>query len=385
MSRIDRRSVLLLTGASGLLGRYLLKDLSAQGRNIAVLVRGRNYQTAKARIDSLLRDWDDISSLNPHRPFILHGDITKSECGLSASDLNWISANVNEVVHSAASLAFLYRDKDGEPYSSNVLGTSKLLEVCRSTGIRNFHHISTAYVCGLRSGKVLETELDVGQSLGNDYERSKIESEQLVKASSFFESATIYRPSIIIGDLSNGFTSTFHGFYAPLRILHAWVDSFLNSQLQPKSLLASIGMTGMEYKNLVPVNWVSAVISRIVLNPKLHNNTYHITSSRPTSVSSIESVFSELLSEMHPCDGQSSSRSSFKPVIDSAKLTSLFYDQMEIYKSYWRNDPEFDSTNTSKAVPDLPSPLINEAVLRRLCRFAIHNNYKWPPAFNHLN
>lgn len=39
-------------------------------------------------------------------------------------------------------------------------GTRNVLQLCRATGIRQFYHVSTAYVCGLRKGQVLEDELD---------------------------------------------------------------------------------------------------------------------------------------------------------------------------------------------------------------------------------
>ena len=72
-----------------------------------------------------------------------------------------------------------------EPYLSNLNGTRNVLEFCSKTDIREFHHVSTAYVCGTRRGRILESELDVGQEHGNDYEISKFESEQLVRAQVF--------------------------------------------------------------------------------------------------------------------------------------------------------------------------------------------------------
>ena len=59
---------------------------------------------------------------------------------------------------------------------------------------------------------MLETELDVGQTPGNDYEHSKIEAERLVRAADWLDPPTIYRPSIIVGDSRTGYTATFHGF-----------------------------------------------------------------------------------------------------------------------------------------------------------------------------
>lgn len=375
---ITRTSYILLTGATGLLGRFLLRDLSAQGRKVAVLVRGNKTANAEDRVNDLLRDWHEVAGAYVEKPLILQGDITLPGLGLSVADRDWVAANVDEVVHSAANLSFARREADGEPYASNEGGTAKVLELCRGAGIRRLHHVSTAYVCGLRQGRVLETELDVGQMTGNDYERSKIASERAVRAADFLDVLTVYRPSIIVGDLVNGFTNTFHGFYKPLRIVQPFVESFLKASLESGSLLDVLGMSGAECKNLVPVDWVSAVMARIILDPSLHGSTYHLTSTRPTSVGLLCRVFEQMVVEM--ADGQKATGGG-KPTsgFDPALVSRLFGDQMKVYKAYWRDDPEFDSATTRRAVPDLVSPAIDEPTIRRLCRFAIETSFRWPP------
>jgi thioester reductase-like protein len=379
MFRASDSSCILLTGATGLLGRFLLRDLSAQGRQVAVVVRGSKTAGAEARVDDLLRDWREVAGAEVPRPVVLQGDITSPGLGLSASALEWIEANVDEVVHSAASLSFDRREADGEPYASNVGGTANILELCRTAGIRRLHHVSTAYVCGLRRGRVLETELDVGQTPGNDYERSKIESEQAVRAADFLDVLTVYRPSIIVGDLVNGFTNTFHGFYKPLRIVQPFVESFVQASLESGSLLDVLGMSGAECKNLVPVDWVSAAMSRIILDPSLHGGTYHLTSTRPTSVGLLCRVFEQMVVEM-ATKPKAAGGGRAAPAFDPAILARLFGDQMQVYRAYWRDDPEFDSSATRCAVPDLASPAIDEPTIRRLCRFAIETGFRWPPA-----
>jgi thioester reductase-like protein len=375
----DPASCILLTGATGLLGRFLLRDLSAQGRQVAVVVRGSKTADAESRVDDLLRDWREVAGAEVPRPVVLQGDITLPGLGLSAPDREWVAGNVEEVVHSAASLSFDRREADGEPYASNVGGTANVLELCRTLGIRRLHHVSTAYVCGLRRGRVLESELDVGQTPGNDYERSKIESERAVRAADFLDLLTVHRPSIIVGDLVNGFTNTFHGFYKPLRIVQPFVESFLQASLESGSLLDVLGMSGAECKNLVPVDWVSAVMTRIILDPALHGSTYHLTSTRPTSVGLLCRVFEQMVVEMaeRPKTGGAGKPASG---FDPALLARLFGDQMQVYRAYWRDDPEFDASATSRAVPDLASPALDEPTIRRLCRFAIETGFRWPPA-----
>jgi thioester reductase-like protein len=376
-------SSILLTGATGLLGRSLLRDLAAAGRRVAVIVRGSKTAAAADRVDELLDDWREVAGAEVACPVVLEGDLSVAGLGLSSEQRGWIARNVREMVHSAASLSFQLREADGEPYTSNVTGTRHVLALCRETGIRRIHHVSSAYVCGLREGRILETELDVGQTPGNDYERSKIVSEGEAAAAGCFDVCTVHRPSIIVGDLVHGFTNTFHGFYKPLRIVQPFVEAFVGAELPPGSLLDVLGMTGRECKNLVPVDWVSAAMTRIILDESLHGRTYHLTSGAATSVATLCRVFEGLVVEMAAdLRRQREARAAGRrpPAFDAATLGRLFVDQMHVYRAYWRDDPTFDASHTCRALPDLPAPALDEESIRRLCRFAIGAGFRWPPA-----
>jgi thioester reductase-like protein len=379
-----RDSYLLLTGATGLLGRSLLRDLAAAGRRVAVVVRRGKVGSAADRVDELLDDWREVAGADVDCPVVLEGDLSVEGLGLPAEQRDWIAAHVGEVVHSAASLSFQRREADDEPYTSNVTGTRNVLALCRATGLRRLHHVSSAYVCGLRTGACLETELDVGQTSGNDYERSKIISEQEATAAAGFDSVTVHRPSIIVGDLVHGFTNTFHGFYKPLRIVQPFVEAFVGAELEPGSLLEVLGMDGRERKNLVPVDWVSAVMTRIIMDESLHGRTYHLTSDAPTSVGTLCRVFEELVVEMAAEIGRrraAAAGTGTRPAagFDPTTLGRMFLDQMHVYRAYWRDDPRFDASNTRRAVPGLPAPALDDETIRRLCRFAIAANFRWPP------
>lgn len=377
----DRRNTILLTGATGLLGRSLLRDLAAEGRQLAVLVRRSRSVDAATRVDQLLADWQQIAGETVPCPVVLEGDIADERLGLSTEAFEWVTAHVGEVIHSAASLAFDRRDTDGEPYTSNVEGTSHVLEVCRQAGIRRLHHVSSAYVCGLRQGVVREDELDVGQASGNDYERSKILSETAVRQADFLEACTVYRPSVIVGDLVHGFTNTFHGFYRPLRIVTPFLAEFYKAGVTGDALVEVLGLDGSERKNLVPVDWVSAVMTRIIQSPRLHGRTYHLTTDHPTPVSLLRRVYEELALERAARLPEGSSAASFfGDDVGSSGLELLFNEQMQVYRSYWRDDPTFDAAQTLRAVPDLPSPRLDEEALRRLCSFALDHNFRWVSA-----
>src|ERR1700739_1901309 len=95
----------------------------------------------------------------------------------------------------------------------NIGGTANVLALIGQTGRAPIPllHLSTAYVCGKRSGPVAEGELDVGQRFANGYESSKAEAERLVRAAQQQGGITaVARPSSVVGRYRGGGVGTFH-------------------------------------------------------------------------------------------------------------------------------------------------------------------------------
>jgi nucleoside-diphosphate-sugar epimerase len=276
-------------------------------------------------------------------------------------------------------MTFQPDDRRGEPHRTNVEGTRKVLEFCRRTGIRKFHHVSTAFICGLRTGRVLETEVDLGQQYGNVYERSKITGEKMVREAEFLDPPTIYRPATIVGDSRSGYTTTYHGVYAPLKLAHAVADKVDMSLSWGGSLMQLLGLSGSERKNLIPVDWVAAAIASIHVRPECHGKTYHLAPGIPVRVAEMTEVMEEALREStRRRKGRAAAASPEQPQVDLENFAAFFRSQMEVYKSHWRDDPEFDLTNTQAALPHLPSPVVDREMLRRICAFALDVNFGWP-------
>src|ERR1700685_2969005 len=189
---------LLLTGGTGLLGAYLIRDLLKAGTNLALLVRSTRKEAAQARIESLMARWEVVDGREYPRPVVLEGDLTEDDLGLDGCAVRWVARHCDAVMHNAASLTFQATGPNDEPYRSHLHGTRRILDLCRDAGIRKFHHVSTAYVCGQRKGRILESELDVAQAHGNDYEISKFRAELMVREADFLDRPTFYRPGIIL-------------------------------------------------------------------------------------------------------------------------------------------------------------------------------------------
>jgi thioester reductase-like protein len=365
----------LLTGVTGLVGRYLVRDLLLAGVPLALLVRPSRRASARQRVDSALAYWEDQIGRSLPRPVVLEGDISEPDLGLDARALRWVTERCDTLLHNAASLQFVSTSPESEPWRSNIHGTRNVLDLCEQAGIRKFHHVSTAYVCGLREGLILESELDVGQKLSNDYEQSKVDAEKMVRGSKFIDELTVYRPAIITGDSKTGYTTTYHGFYAPVQLV--WT---IGQSLEPNEtgLSESVGrfpLHGYETKNLVPVEWVSAVMAHIFTHPEHHGKTYHLTPRHKVPAR----LWADVLEDV--CrfysvrfDG------TLREPEELTENERSFQELISVYATYWRDDPTFDSTNTQTACPHLPCPHMDRETLKMLARWAIESNFNGPRA-----
>jgi thioester reductase-like protein len=364
----------LLTGATGLLGRYLLRDLTLADLPLAVVVRPSLREPAAQRIETAMARWEGVLGRALVRPVVLEGDVTHAGLGFSPRDTAWVAQHVESMIHSAASLTFYADEADGEPQRSNVLGTRHVLEFCRRSGIRRFHHVSTAYICGRRRGRILESELDVGQEPGNDYEASKITAEKEVRACEYFDTVTVYRPSIITGDSRTGYTTSYHGFYTPLRLVHALAQNVSWDTVMNSNWLGGLALRGDERKNFVPVDWVSGAMTHLITHPETHGGTYHLTNPQPVAVALLATAIGATLGEA----ARNRHERRADRLMHGEEMIASFREQMKVYQSYWSDDPEFDSSRTQAAMPRLPCPAVDDAVMQRLIRFAVDANFGWP-------
>ena len=135
-------------------------------------------------------------------------------------------------------------------------------------------------------------------------------------------------------------------------------------------LVSALGIKERDRKNFVPVDWVSAVMSHIHGRPEFHGATYHLTSPHPPLVLEMAAVMQEVVEELSPMADPDSSWN-----MDGEWFASTFRDQLGIYGAYWRDDPQFDVTNTLRAAPHLPCPKLDREMMSQLARYAIDANF----------
>jgi thioester reductase-like protein len=261
-----------LTGATGFVGMELLaRFLERTDRRVYALVRGADDGEAAARMERTL-----LCLFGPDHPYCervvaVPGDITRPALGLRGR-LDWLAERVSEVVHGAATVSFEIGLADA--LEVNVAGTLRVLEFaerCKARGgLRRFSHISTAYVAGEHAGCFSEDDLDVGQRFRNAYEQSKFEAERLLAGWWERLPMTVLRPSIIVGERDNGWTTSFNVLYWPLRAFARGAYVAL-----PARRDAPV--------DVVPVDYVADAIFALSQTPEAEGATFHLTAGAHAS------------------------------------------------------------------------------------------------------
>lgn len=355
----------LLTGATGLVGNYLLRDLLRTDHRLALVVRPTKRASAQERIESTLQTWERQLGECLPRPIVFAGDMAEEDLGLSTDARRWIAANCGRILHNAAILTFRGSDRKGEPWRTNFDGTRRTLELCRRVGLRDFHYVSTAYVCGSRQGVVREDELDVGQDYRNDYEHSKCLAEKAVRAAPFLDPPTIYRPVVIAGDSRTGYTNTYHGLLVYMRLVSIALGNTPVGSDGRRHTPMRLPMTGDEQRNVVPVEWVSQVLSHLIDLPAARGRTFHLSPRVPITARNLfDAAYSYYNSYGVEYCGPDWSGDSSKSMFED-----MYSFDAAAYRDYEITDPSFDTTNLQRFAGHLPCPAIDEEVLHRYWRF----------------
>jgi thioester reductase-like protein len=274
-ARPGGRGSVLITGATGFIGTEVLaRYLQHDDRRVIAMVRGRDGREATARLRHVLRTFFGHEGAHAERVEAVPGDIEQPGLGMDPLRRELLAQEVTDIVHSAASVSFSLPLKESRDI--NVEGTRQMLEfaqLCeRHGGLRRFSYISTAYVAGNHHGAFSEDDLDVGQSFRNAYERSKFEAEQLVRSYMDQLPIQIFRPSIVVGEQSTGWTSSFNVLYSPLK-------AFERGMLPALPARRSAPVDG------VPVDYVADAVFHLSNAPANSTTTYHLVAGdRATTV-----------------------------------------------------------------------------------------------------
>jgi dihydroflavonol-4-reductase len=184
--------MILVTGATGILGRVIVLELLKQGKKVR----------ATKRKSSNINDVKHSFQFYTENPEEFFNKIEWIDVDFDDIDsLKTALINVEEVYHCAAKVSF-HPDDRKEMYHSNIVGTRNLLFACENSSVKKFCFVSSVAVLDGtdENGKVTEDSNFNPKLHHSKYAKSKHFSEMEVwRASAEGLKTLIINPGVIIG------------------------------------------------------------------------------------------------------------------------------------------------------------------------------------------
>ncbi len=276
----DYRNI-LLTGATGFLGSYLLRDLLTEtGASVFVPVRGGSVEDCSQRLAQKLGYYFGPKFFDEYkdRITVLKSDLADENLSLDKEQYGSLSQKIDCIINSAANVKHygLYQ----EFYVSNVKSVDNLIAFALAGRQKDLHHVSTisvgmGHIENKDAALFTEETVDSGQDSGNYYLQTKLDGEKLiVKARKKGLIANIYRVGNITFDSREGkFQENIgsNGFYQRVR-------AFINLGIVPE------GFGGVDFSY---VDGISRAILSIYNLAGLENEIFHIENPEKADIGKI--------------------------------------------------------------------------------------------------
>jgi len=140
---------ILLTGATGFLGKVVLEEIVRLRPDayVTLIIRPKGKLTARDRLEQLSRSqcFSRLPDSWTGRVGAMAGDLSRPGCGLEPVDRYALGRRVTHIIHCAASIEFDLPVH--EAAEANVKSTLNVLELARECqNLRSVVNVSTAYV-----------------------------------------------------------------------------------------------------------------------------------------------------------------------------------------------------------------------------------------------
>jgi thioester reductase-like protein len=272
----------LLTGFPGFLASAFLPEFLSRTdpqTRATCLVQSHFRAMAEERAKNIVAGHPEWNG----RIQLVEGDITQAGLGLK-NGAKELQGDVREVYHFAAIYDLAVARRLG--MRINVEGTANVLDFIEACpAFDRLHYVSTCYVSGRHPGVFTERDLSVGQRFNNFYEETKYLAEVDVQnRMKRGLSATIYRPSIVVGDSKTGETQKYDGPYGALRWLVSWKRT---------APMSTVGDPRKFHVNFAPRDFVVAALSRLSALPHSRGKVYQLCDPHPPTVAEIYEIFSQ--------------------------------------------------------------------------------------------
>jgi thioester reductase-like protein len=275
---------LLVTGATGLLGSFLVKSLiDSTESNVICLVRGKNKQDAHDRFWNVFQGNFNI---NKHeRIKVVCGDLLREKI-FSDSEAGVLLKSVDMVYHAAGSPAYVGSQDLKE--NINYKGTKHIFDWAVSNNVKYFNYISTIGIVGNGMPKHIdafyETDINLGQDTANlVHAATKLMAEEYInshKPSSVV--VNTFRIPNIGGRYSDGYSRidmSRNLMYLKLQTINKlgqYSDGFLNYNAQLM---------------IIPVDILAGIICQLSLLNQRLLNTFHLVFEKGFTMAEIIFAF----------------------------------------------------------------------------------------------
>ncbi|MFC7440511.1 amino acid adenylation domain-containing protein [Laceyella putida] len=279
----DRAKAVFLTGATGFLGAFLLRDLLAwTPAKVYCLVRASDPERAWARIRENLTRYQLWDEEQAWRIVPVVGDLAKPHLGLSTDQFARLGEEIEVIYHNGALVNFVY------PYESlktpNVMGTQEVIRLAGCGKVKPIHFVSTLYVFPPAEDGSEKTAYEDqipkrSEGLKMGYTQSKWVAEHLLaEARKRGIPVSIYRPGRISGDSRTGACQT---------------DDFLWRMIKG-SIQLGCAPDQDAYAEMSPVDFISRAI--IYLSQRLEslNKGFHLVNPQPIHMRDLHQAMREM-------------------------------------------------------------------------------------------
>lgn len=271
---------ILLTGATGFVGSFLLRELLDQTQaQIYCHVRASSDKEVMKRLKNMGEKYQTWDPALVERIVPLAGDLEKPLLGLTPPCFEELTHELDAIYHVGAYVnhALPYHKLKG----ANVDGTVEALRLACQGRTKPFHLISTASIFDMKGGEPILEDQDLNQSknLVNGYAQSKWVSEKLAQiARTRGLPVNIFRLGRISGHSKTGESNASDFLW-----LMAEASLFIN-------LAPDVGLK----ENVTPVDYVCKAIHAIASDPEKVNGHYHILNPQLFSYREIYQIFQSL-------------------------------------------------------------------------------------------
>ncbi|GAY13794.1 carboxylic acid reductase [Mycobacterium sp. shizuoka-1] len=280
----------LLTGATGFLGRYLALDwlerMSLVGGTVVCLVRARSDEEARQRLDATF-DSGDPTLLAHYRKLaaghleVIAGDKGEQNLGLDPATWQRLADTVDLIVDPAALVNHVlpYR----ELFGPNVVGTAELIRIALTTKRKPFVYVSTIGVgAGIAPGQFAEDgdirrispTRAVDDSYANGYSNSKWAGEVLLREANerCGLPVSVFRCDMILADTTYGGQLNLPDMFTRMML------SLVATGVAPASFyeLDAGGNRQRAHYDGLPVEFIAEAISTLGAQVTEGFETYHV-------------------------------------------------------------------------------------------------------------